>query len=86
MSNDGFDAADFRDTAELLRSDNDAMVRATMSNRLNIILAALDRCASEVPPEWVRFYNAERPTNEELNYLVGWAGSKSAFTQAPQVD
>lgn len=51
MSN--FNADDFRHTAELLRSDNDAIIRATLSNNYNIILAALDRCYR---PNWEEIY------------------------------
>jgi len=38
----GFSASDFAYTAHLLRSDDDAVVSATLSNNINIILAALD--------------------------------------------
>src|SRR5687767_10396112 len=37
-----FDQDDYDHTAALLRSGDDAVVRATLSNNLNIILAALD--------------------------------------------
>lgn len=37
-----FEPDEFTHTAELLRSDNDAVVSAALSNNINIILAALD--------------------------------------------
>lgn len=37
-----FDSDDFAHTAMLLRSGHDGVVSATLSNNLNIILAALD--------------------------------------------
>lgn len=40
---DTFDQEDYAHTAELLRSGDDAVVKAALSNNLNIILAALDR-------------------------------------------
>lgn len=42
----GFTPSDYAYTAELLRSSNEKIVRATASNNYNIILAALDLCAS----------------------------------------
>jgi|GEM_PF-3906359 len=42
-----FACEDFEHTAELLRSPNDAIVRAAASNNLNIILAALDAMAGK---------------------------------------
>lgn len=41
---DGFSVQEFKETADQLRSGQDATVRAALSNRFNIILAALDRC------------------------------------------
>ena len=41
-----FERYDYEHTAKLLRSDNDATVRATLSNNINIIIAALDLAAS----------------------------------------
>lgn len=41
-----FTAEEFRHTAECLRSENDAIVKAVASNNLNIILAALDQAAA----------------------------------------
>jgi len=49
---DEFSKEDFAHTAELLRSDNEAVVRATLSNNINIILAALDKAADRQPWEW----------------------------------
>lgn len=39
-------ANDFGWTAKLLRSGDERIVRATLSNNLNVILAALDRAAA----------------------------------------
>lgn len=46
---DRFYSDDFQHTADLLRSGNDALVDATLSNNRNIILAALD-IAGRVDP------------------------------------
>lgn len=43
----GFHPNEFSHTAELLRSDNEKIVRATLSNNINIILAALFIAANQ---------------------------------------
>ena len=47
-SNVKFYPADFRWTAQLLRSKNEEVVKSSLSNNLNIILAALDKCANDL--------------------------------------
>ncbi len=46
MNDDGFTAEDFLHTRDLLYSENEAVVSATLSNNLNIIIAALVRAAA----------------------------------------
>mgnify|MGYP000846168038 CR=1 FL=1 len=41
----GFPRDDFTHTANLLRSGDEAVIKATLSNNLNVIIAALDRAA-----------------------------------------
>lgn len=50
MSETEFSAGDFAHTAHLLRSADDAVVSATLSNNINIILAALDRLVARPFP------------------------------------
>jgi hypothetical protein len=44
-----FDREDYEHTAKLLRSGNQKVVDAALSNNFNIILAALDTCAKLIP-------------------------------------
>lgn len=41
----GFPPEEYAHTAKLLRSDNEKIVRATLSNNYNIVLSALDRAS-----------------------------------------
>lgn len=49
MADDTFDRAEYEHTAALLRSGDEAVVNAALSNNYNIILAALDQCIAARP-------------------------------------
>lgn len=72
----GFDRDEYRHTAELLRSDNEKIARATASNNHNIILSALDICGADPT-------DGDLPSADEaLAYASGYvAGLEAARNQ-----
>lgn len=70
----GFERDDYEHTAKLLRSGDDKIVRATLSNNFNIILAALDKCSGTINrPDWFKVLgetSGARPDDNELTEVT----------------
>lgn len=58
---------DFAWTAQLLRSTDEKIVKAALSNNINIILAALDKCSAQ--PNMLSSYR-DKPIRADQETIV----------------